>query len=80
MKYLYFRTATINAEKNDAQHELEEKAKQVIAIKDAKFPDPRFEVYINKCLAKVPKKMIKKLLDEDQKQKSSLIYKLQSAV
>lgn len=42
MKYLYFRTATITAEKNDAKHELEELAKKVIAIKEINFPDPRF--------------------------------------
>lgn len=77
MKYLYFRTATITAEKNDAKHELEEIAKKIISIKDIQFPDPRFLIYINKCLDKVPKKMLQNLLLENEQQTKSIIHKIQ---
>ena len=70
LKYLYFRTASINGEKDDAHHKLMETSMKVLKIKDLRFENDDMMFYLNKCLNKIPRNMHKILTKEEEKRKS----------
>ncbi|CAD8093585.1 unnamed protein product [Paramecium primaurelia] len=78
MKYLYFKTAKITEEKDDAQHYLQEKAKRVVGIRNQeKFQQQSSKIYLQMSLKAIPKTMFKELVEEDAKSKAPGISYLQ---
>ncbi|CAD8191948.1 unnamed protein product [Paramecium octaurelia] len=78
MKYLYFKTAKITEEKDEAQHELQEKAKRVVGIRNQKkFQQESSKTYLQISIKAIPKSMYKDLVEEDAKSKAPGISYLQ---
>ncbi|CAK87716.1 unnamed protein product (macronuclear) [Paramecium tetraurelia] len=78
MKYLYFKTAKITEEKDEAQHELQEKAKRVVGIRNQqKFQQESSKIYLKISIKTIPKTMYKDLVEEDAKSKAPGISYLQ---
>ncbi|CAD8048081.1 unnamed protein product [Paramecium sonneborni] len=80
LKYLYFRTASINGEKDDAHHKLMETSMKVLKIKDYRFDNDDMMYYLNKCLNKIPRNMHKILTKEEEKRKSQILMAITGAI